>query len=106
MPVIGFLGSESPAVPMGERRARAFRQGPDAKPAMSRAGTWRSNTAGRKAQNDRLPALAADLARRQASLIAIGWQPCGTAVKAATTTIPIVFVGRPRPGRGSDWSPA
>ena len=39
------------------------------KPAMSRAATWRSNTAGRKINTTDLPALAADLVRRQVAVI-------------------------------------
>jgi putative ABC transport system substrate-binding protein len=43
-------------------------------------------------QYDRLPALAADLVRRSVSLIVAQAPPAALAVRAATTTIPIVFV--------------
>jgi putative ABC transport system substrate-binding protein len=42
-------------------------------------------------QNERLPALAADLVRRHVAAIAATTTPAALAAKAATTTIPIVF---------------
>jgi putative ABC transport system substrate-binding protein len=87
MPVIGFLHPSS-ADPY---RLRAFGLG------LKEAGfvegenvTIESRWADHRI--DRLPALAAELVQRRVAIIATGGPPAAFAAKAATTTIPIVFV--------------
>jgi putative ABC transport system substrate-binding protein len=89
LPMIGFLNVASPA-PL-RRQIAAFHEGLKESgyvDGQNVAVEYRSA----EGQYDRLPALAADLVRRQVSVIvAGGGAPAVLAAKAATTTIPIVF---------------
>src|SRR5262249_21391143 len=88
MPVIGFLGGSG------------FRQ------ALAEAGyVERQNVAiaylWAEGQCDHLPAIAAELVRRQVPVLVAGDGPSALAAKAATTTIPIVFMTGIEPVQGS-----
>jgi putative ABC transport system substrate-binding protein len=89
MPAIGFLSSGSPG-PM-EKFVAPFREG------VSQFGYVEGKNVAieycwAEEQHDRLPALAADLVRRQVSVIALAGLPAALAAKAATRAIPIVFL--------------
>jgi putative ABC transport system substrate-binding protein len=90
MPVIGFLGSLSPEgfnEPM-----RGFRQGLR-ESGYIEAENLRIEYRWAENQTDRLPALAADLVSRRVAVIAtVGGPPSVLAAKAATSTIPVVFI--------------
>jgi ABC-type uncharacterized transport system substrate-binding protein len=90
MPVIGWLSSVSPAAP--DLVGRAFRQGlKDASYVEVENVTIEFRFA--EHEPARLAALAAELVRRQVAVIAAPTGPAAaSAAKAATSTIPIVFL--------------
>jgi putative ABC transport system substrate-binding protein len=94
MPVIGFLDSRSAeAIP---ERLRSYRQG------LRETGYIEGENVAiihRFAENkvERLPELAGDLVRRQVAIIGTAGDDVALVAKAATTTIPIVFIASQDP---------
>jgi ABC-type uncharacterized transport system substrate-binding protein len=89
MPVIGFLRSTTAT--SAAHLVAAFRQGLNEMGFVEGQSVavdyrWADN------QNDRLPGLVAEMVRRRVAVIAAGGIAATHAAKAATTTVPIVFV--------------
>jgi putative tryptophan/tyrosine transport system substrate-binding protein len=88
MPLVGWLGSESRE--QEDFRVTPFRRG------LRESGFFEGQSVAIEyrwadGKYERLPALAADLVRRQVNVIATGGLPSTLAAKAATSTIPVVF---------------
>jgi ABC-type uncharacterized transport system substrate-binding protein len=91
LPVVGFMSSRSPED--SQSVLAGFRKG------LSESGLVEGQDVvmefrWARGDFDRLPALAAELVRdRVAVIVAAGAEPSAVAAKAATSTIPILFVG-------------
>lgn len=88
-PVVGFLSAVSLA--QGPHLVAAFRRG------LSETGFAEGKNVAIEyrfadGQYDRLPAMAADLAQRQVNVLFVAAPPAANAAKAATASIPIVFI--------------
>jgi putative ABC transport system substrate-binding protein len=88
LPIIGFVGSDSPD--LYAERLRAFRLGLKSTGFVEGQNVvveyrWAEG------QNDQLPALTADLVRRQVAVLVVPTTPSAVTAKAINKTIPMVF---------------
>jgi putative tryptophan/tyrosine transport system substrate-binding protein len=88
MPVIGFLGAQTPE--LFATRLRAFRQGL-AESGYSEGSNVAIEYRWAQGHDDRLPALVTDLVRRQVAAMATSSTSSSVVAKAATKIIPIIF---------------
>ena len=88
MPVVGFVGSDTPDLYAG--RLRAFRLGLRVI-GFEEGRNVATEYRWAEGRNDRLAALTDDLIGRKAAVIVAPTTPSALAAKAATQTIPIVF---------------
>jgi len=88
LPVIGFLGSDSPDIYAD--RLRAFREGLK-ETGYIESGNVTIEYRWANGRNDQLAALAADLVRLRVAVLVAFTTPAVLALKAATKSIPIVF---------------
>jgi putative ABC transport system substrate-binding protein len=89
MPTVAYLSPTS--LESLANRLRAFRQG------LREAGYIEGENIAlgyrfAEGRNDRLPAMASELVRAQVSVLVTGGTAAALAAKAATTTIPVVFI--------------
>jgi putative tryptophan/tyrosine transport system substrate-binding protein len=87
-PVIGMLHQgPTPPAPLMSAFRDGLREG-----GLAEAATIAIEDRAANGQYDRLPALAAELVSRHVAVIASDFLPAGLAAKAATQTIPVVFL--------------
>jgi putative tryptophan/tyrosine transport system substrate-binding protein len=94
MPVVGFLDARTPDVI--EERLRAYRRG------LKEAGYIEGENLSvlyrfAEGQADRLPSLARDLVERRVAAIGTAGDDVAVTAKAATSTIPVVFIASQDP---------